>query len=142
MTTYQDLKTARYLEKTIDFVQELLDVQFKKTGADSFSSYCPFHNDKKDSFRAYISGKGEVRFHCFGERAVDWDVYDVVVARKKCSFKHAQNLFARHLGISDFHTYGNNGQGRPFPEDLKQPDDPVGFVEPKQLDPLVADDLT
>jgi DNA primase len=141
MKTYQDLKSVKYLDQTIRFVQELLDIQFKKTGANTFSAYCPFHNDKKDSFRAYINGKGEVRFHCFGECAVDWDVYDVIMARKKCSFKEAQDLFARHLGITDFHTYGNNSPGRPTPEDLEEPDEPVGFVEPKQLDPQVVEAL-
>ena len=138
MTTYQDLKSVKYLGQTIDFVQELLNIQFKKTGTNTFSAYCPFHNDKKDSFRAYINGKDEVRFHCFGECAVDWDVYDVIMARKKCSFKQAQQFFAQYLDITDFHTYGNDRPDRPTGEDLEEPDEPVGFVEPKQLDPQVV----
>ena len=134
MKTYHDLKSVKYLDVTVTFVEQLLDVRFNKTGANRFSAYCPFHNDMKDSFRVYVDGKDEVRFHCFGECAVDWDVFDVIMARKKCGFKQAQQIFARHLGINDFHTYGNDTTDTASPEDLKEPDEPVGFIEPKELD--------
>jgi DNA primase len=138
MKTYQDLKSVKYLDVTVTFVEQLLDIRFNKTGANSFSAYCPFHNDTKDSFRVYVDGKDEVRFHCFGECDVDWDVFDVIQARKKCSFNQAQQIFARHLGIDDFHTYGNDGSGSPTTEDLEDPEEPVGFSEPEKLGPDVV----
>ena len=143
MPTYQDLKSVKYIDQAIQFVEELLGIKFKATGNNSLSAYCPFHHDKKDSFRVYVNNKGEVRFHCFGECQVDWDIYDVIMTRTRCSFKQAQYMFAHYLRIriKAFHTYGKPVPNKPIAEDLKEPDEPVGFVEPKQLDPKVAEVL-
>ena len=141
MTTYQDLKSVKYIGQAINFVEELLGIKFKRTGENKFSAYCPFHSDTHDSFRVHVNQKGEVRFHCFGECQVDWDIYDVIMVRTKCSFKQAQYVFAHYLGIKDFHTYGKYVPDKPAPEDLKEPDEPVGFVEPKELDPKIVEAL-
>jgi len=60
---YQDLKNRRYLEPIRNFVESELNIKF----LNGDRSFCPFHKDTKDSFRIYIDGKDEVRFHCFGE---------------------------------------------------------------------------
>ena len=54
MSTYKDLKSAKYIDATINFAEGLLGINFKRTGRDSYSAYCPFHFDKKDSFRVYV----------------------------------------------------------------------------------------
>jgi hypothetical protein len=33
---------------------------------------------------------------------MNWDVYDVIMVRNKCSFRQAQQTFADFLGIKDF----------------------------------------
>ena len=66
MTTHKDLKSAKYIDSTINFAEGLLGINFKRTGNNRYSAYCPFHFDRKDSFRMYVDGKDEVRFRCFG----------------------------------------------------------------------------
>ena len=66
MTTYQDLKSVKYIEPTRAFVEDLLGISFERTGDNRYSAYCPFHEDTKDSFRLYVDGKDQVKFHCFG----------------------------------------------------------------------------
>jgi len=63
MTTYKDLKSAKYIDATINFVEGLRGIDFKRTGNNRYSAYCPFHFDRKDSFRVYVDGEGEVKFH-------------------------------------------------------------------------------
>ncbi|MBC8468349.1 MAG: hypothetical protein H8D56_02655 [Planctomycetes bacterium] len=45
MTTYKDLKSAKYIEATINFAEGLLGINFKRTGNNRYSAYCPFHHD-------------------------------------------------------------------------------------------------
>ena len=59
-----------------------LGINFKRTGR---NAYCPFRFDRKDNFRVYIDGEEEVKVHCFGECKMNWDIYDVILLRSKCS---------------------------------------------------------
>jgi len=95
--TYRDLKNRRYLEPTRNFAESVLNIQFRNGDR----SFCPFHNDTKDSFRIYVDGKDEVRFHCFGECGKDWDIYDLIMLKDNCNFWQAQKKFAEFLGLED-----------------------------------------
>ena len=141
MTTYKDLKSAKYIDATINFAEGLLGIDFKRTGNNRYSSYCPFHFDRKDSFRGYVDGNDEVKFHCFGECNMNWDIYDVIMLRNKCSFRQAQQTFADFLGIKDFRPYGGKSESIPDFDQLKEPDEPVEFAEPEKLAPEIVDAL-
>ena len=54
---------------------------------------------------AYVNKKDEVRFHCFGACKGDWDIYDLIMLRKKYRFRKAQQVWAEHLGVKDFSSY-------------------------------------
>lgn len=105
--TYKDLKSAAHVEQNIRFTEALLDTSFHSYGKNRFSTYCPFHKDTEDSFRVYIDKKGEVRFHCFGQCKGDWDIYDVIMRKKKCSFREAQQEFAGYVGETQFQSHKN-----------------------------------
>ena len=141
MTTYKDLKSAKYIDATINFAEGLLGINFKRTGNNRYSAYCPFHFDRKDSFRVYIDGEDEVKFHCFGECNMNWDIYDVIMVRNKCSFRQAQQTLADFLGIKDFKPYGGKSTSIPDFEQLKEPDEPIDFAEPEKLAPEIIDAL-
>lgn len=51
MTTYKDLKSAKYIDATINFAEGLLGISFKRTGNNRYSAYCPFHFDRKGIVR-------------------------------------------------------------------------------------------
>ncbi|MFH1075561.1 MAG: hypothetical protein V1753_01765, partial [Pseudomonadota bacterium] len=53
MTTYNDLKSAKYIDATINFAEGLRRIKFKRTGNNRYSAYCPLHFDRKDSLRVY-----------------------------------------------------------------------------------------
>ena len=108
MTTYEDLKSVKYIDATINFVEGLRGIVFKRTGKNRYSSYCPFHLDRKDSFRVYVDGKDEVKFHCHGECKMNWDIYDLIRVRNKCRFQQAQQTFADFLGIIISHLKPKN----------------------------------
>lgn len=95
--TYRDLKNRRYLEPIRNFIESALNIQFRNGDR----SFCPFHRDTKDSFRIYVNGKDEVRFHCFGECGKDWDIYDLIMLKDNCNFRQAQRKFAEFLGIEN-----------------------------------------
>ncbi len=141
MTTYKDLKSAKYIEATINFVEGLRRIDFKRTGNNRYSSHCPFHIDRKDSFRVYVDGNDEVKFHCFGECNMNWDIYDVIMVSNKCSFQQAQQTFADFLDIKDFKPYGGKSTSIPDFDQLKEPDKPVEFAEPEKLSPEIVDAL-
>jgi len=141
MTTYKDLKSAKYIDATINFAEGLLGIDFKCTGNNRYSSYCPFHFDRKDSFRGYVDGNDEVKFHCFGECNMNWDIYDVIMLRNKCSFRQAQQTFADYLGIEDFKPYEGKSTSIPDFEQLKEPDESIEFAEPEKLAPEIIDAL-
>jgi len=138
MTTYKDLKSAKYIDATINFVEGLRGIDFKRTGNNRYSSYCPFHLDRKDSFRVYVDGNDEVKFHCFGECNMNWDIYDVIMVSNKCSFQQAQQTFADYLGIEDFKPYLGKSESIPDFDRLKEPDESIEFAEPEKLAPEVV----
>jgi DNA primase len=85
----------------IRYTESPLGIRLKRTREHRYSGYCPFHADTKDSFRLYVDRNDVVRFHCFGECNGDWDIYDVIMLREKCSFREAQKVWADYLGIQD-----------------------------------------
>lgn len=102
MRTYRDLKSVEYIEPMLAYAGRLLNIDFKPTGKMRFRSGCPFHADTGNSFRVYVNGEDEVRFHCFGDCNRGWDIYDLIMIRENCDFAGAQKRFAEFLGIADF----------------------------------------
>ena len=102
MPDYKDLKSVAYIDQILAYASRLLGIDFKPTGKYRFRSFCPFHSDSKDSFRVYVNGKDEVRFHCFGACDQEWDIYDLIMITENCCFAEAQKRFANFLGIEDF----------------------------------------
>ena len=105
--SFKDLKNKRYLEPTRRFVEDLLNIQFLKN---SNSAHCHFHDDKTDSFRIYTDRKDDIKFHCFGACEYNWDIYDLIMRKEKCSFQEAQVRFAKFLKINDIQLYKDNKQ--------------------------------
>ena len=102
MSTYRDLKSVDYIEPILAYASRLLNVEFKPVGKLRFRSACPFHADVKNSFRVYVDGQNEVRFHCLGDCNRGWDIYDLIMLREHCDFIEAQKRFAGFLGVTDF----------------------------------------
>jgi DNA primase len=130
MPTHNDIKTAAYLEPVINYAETYLGIRFKQTGKYRYSAFCPFHADTKDSFRLYVDGNDVVRFHCFGECKGDWDIYDVIMLKEKCSFCQAQQLWADYLGLTDVAFHRGQSQSIPEPDAEPDPKDVVTFLEP------------
>ncbi len=102
MNTYADLKSVAYLEAILNYASRLLNVEFQPVGKMRFRSACPFHADAGSSFRVYVDGGDEVRFHCLGECNRGWDIYDLIMLRERCGFIEAQQRLADFLGVADF----------------------------------------
>ena len=141
MPTHYDLKTAAYLDPIINYAEAHLGIRLKRTGDRRYGGFCPFHADTKDSFRLYVDGNDVVRFHCFGECKGDWDIYDVIMLREKCSFRQAQQIWAEYLGIQDVNFYRGESQHIPEPDEEPEPDDTVGFSEPAEPDDQIKTTL-
>ena len=92
MKTYQDLKSAAYIDAIIYYAESLLGIRFTSIKKYRYSALCPFHADTKDSFMVYVNKNDEVRFHCFGACKGDWDIYDLIMLRKKYRFREAQQV--------------------------------------------------
>jgi DNA primase len=97
MITYKNLKSVTYINKIIPYVEGLLKIQLKPYGNNKYTAFCPFHADTKDSFRVYVNDKNDVRFQCFGACDAEWDVYNLIMLRNKCSFAEAQIRLAKAL---------------------------------------------
>jgi DNA primase len=82
----------------------------------------------------YVNKDDEVRFHCFGACKGDWDIYDLIMLRMKYPFRKAQQVWAEHLGVADFKFDDGSSPRIPEPDETPEPDEPVGFVEPKKGD--------
>ena len=134
MKTYQDIKSVTYIDAIIHYAERLMGIRFKNVKKYRYSAPCPFHADTKDSFMAYVNKKNEVRFHCFGDCKGDWDIFDLIMLRKKYRFRQAQQVWAEHLGVADFMFDAGSSPCIPEPDETPEPDDPVGFVEPLKLD--------
>ncbi len=83
MTTYNELKSVRYIDGIIAYAKKVLNIEFQSTSRERYSAFCPFHNDTKDSFRVHVNDKKEVRFHCFGECNTEWDIDDIIIKVNK-----------------------------------------------------------
>ena len=141
MKTYQDIKSAAYIDAIINYTETLLGIRFKSVKKYRYNAICPFHADTEDSFMVYVNKNDEVRFHCFGACKGDWDIYDMIMLRKKYRFRTAQQVWAEHLGVKDFKSYDGSSSCIPEPNETPEPDDTVCFAEPKKLDEKMVADL-
>jgi DNA primase len=135
---YQDMNSAAYIDATIYYAETLLGARFKSVKKYRYSALCPFHADTKDSFMVYVNKIDEVRFHCFGACKGDWDIYDVIMLRKKYRFRKAQQVWAEHLGVKEFKYYDGSSRCIPEPYETSEPDDTVLFAEPKKFDEKIV----
>jgi DNA primase len=133
MKTYQEIKPAATIETIIDYAETLFGIRLTKVKMNRYSGLCPFHADAENSFMVYVNKDDEVRFHCFGACKGDWDIYDLIMLRKKYRFRKAQQVWAKHLGVAPKFDTGRSSC-IPEPDETPEPDDPVGFVEPVKLD--------
>jgi len=131
-TSFKDLKNKKYLEPTRRFVADLLNIPFLKN---SNRAHCPFHDDTTDSFRMYVDPKDDIKFHCFGCKE-NWDIYDLIMRRKRCSFQEAQFIFAQFLNLETIELYQGDKQGLDIQEqeeDIEQAEQPVLWSDTKGL---------
>ena len=131
---YQEIKSVAYIDATIQYAETLMGIRFKSVKKHRYSAPCPFHADAKDSFMAYVNKKDEIRFHCFGACNGDWDIYDLIMLRKKYRFKKAQQVWAEHLGVADFTFVSGRSTCIAEPEETSETVDPVAFVAPSKID--------
>ena len=134
MKTYPNIKSAATIDAIIHYVEPLLDIRLKRVKKYRYNAPCPFHADTKESFMVYVNKEDEVRFHCFGACKGDWDIHDLIMLRKKYRFRRAQQVWAEHLGVTDFMFDDGRSPCIPEPDETPEPDEPVCFVEPKKLD--------
>ena len=134
MKNYQDIKSAATIDAIIRYVEPLLDIRFKRVKKNRYNAPCPFHADFEERFMVYVNKEDEVRFHCFGACKGDWDIADLIMLRKKYPFRRAQQVWAEHLGVAEFTFDDGRSPCIPEPDETAEPDEPVGFVEPKQPD--------
>jgi DNA primase catalytic core len=138
MPTANDFKSVAYFDRIIPFAEGLLGIKFRRTGRRKYSAHCPFHVDRRSSFRVRVDGKDVVRFHCFGACHMDCDIYDLIMMRRKCGFIEAQRVLGKHLGISDFEPVRGKLPLKERPEDSEEESPAVIIAEPKRLNPEVA----
>ncbi|MFO7684621.1 MAG: toprim domain-containing protein [Desulfobacterales bacterium] len=138
MKTSQDIKSAATLDAIVRYAETLLDIHFKPVKKNRYSAPCPFHADPKENFMVYVNRTDQVRFHCFGICKGDWDIYDLIMLRKNCGFTRAQQVWAGHLGMVDFKVDDGRSPCIPEPDETPEPNEPVGFVEPKKGDEKAA----
>jgi DNA primase len=138
MKTDQDIKSAATIDAMIHFAETLLGIGFTRVRKNRYSALCPFHVDTQDRFMVYVNKDDEVRFHCFGACKGDWDIYDLIMLRMKYPFRKAQQVWAEHLGLADFKFDDVSSPRIPEPDETPQPDEPVGFADPKNIDQEVG----
>ncbi|WP_028314551.1 CHC2 zinc finger domain-containing protein [Desulfatibacillum aliphaticivorans] len=134
MKTCQDIKPAASIDAIIHYAEAMLGVRFTKVRKNRYNAQCPFHADTENSFRVYVNKDDEVRFHCFGACKGDWDIYDLIMLRRKCRSGKAQQVWAEHLGMADFKFDAGRVSSIPEPDETPEPDVPVVFIEPLKLD--------
>ncbi len=134
MKTYPNIKSAATIDAMIHYAEGLLGIRFTIVRKNRYSALCPFHADTQERFMVYVNKEDEVRFHCFGACKGDWDIYDLIMLRKNYCFRKAQQVWATHLGVTDFKFYADSSLHIPEPDETPEPDEPVGFVEPKRGD--------
>jgi len=141
METYQDIKSAATIDAIIHYAETLLGIRFTSVRKNRYNARCPFHADTQDRFMVYVNKDDEVRFHCFGPCKGDWDIYDLIMLRKNYRFRKAQQVWAAHLGVVDFKFGDGRSPGIPGPDETLEPDEPVGFAEPKERDEKMVSSL-
>ena len=134
MKTCQDIKSAAYIDAIINYAEPLLGIRFTKVKKDRYSAPCSFHADTQDSFMVYVTKKDEVRLHCFGACKGDWDIYDMIMLRKKYRMRKAQQVWAEHLGVKVLKFDSGRGPCISGSDETPTPHDTAGFAEPKKLD--------
>ncbi|MEJ2156767.1 MAG: CHC2 zinc finger domain-containing protein [Desulfobacteraceae bacterium] len=134
MKTYQEIKPATTIDSIVQYAETLLGIRFTKIKTNRYKAPCPFHADTENSFMVYVNKDDEVRFHCFGACKGDWEIYDLIMLRKKYRFRKAQQVWAEHPGVADFTFDAGSSSCIPEPDETPAPDAPVGFVEPLKLD--------
>jgi DNA primase len=129
--SYKDLKDKSYLKHTKSFLESQLGIHF----IHSTAAHCPFHDDTTDSFRLRISKQNEIRFHCFGACEKDWDIYDLIMNKEHCTFRQAQERFAKFLGIEDFEFHRgriNASYDEPSGESMDE-EEPIREIDAEEL---------
>jgi hypothetical protein len=101
MKTDQDIKSAATIDAMIHYAETLLGI-VSRASKKSVQRPVPVPRDTQDRFMVYVNKDDEVRFHCFGACKGDWDIYDLIMLRKKYPFRRAQQVWAAHLGVADF----------------------------------------
>jgi len=134
MKTYQGIKSAATIDDMIRFAETLLGIHFTSVRKNRYSALCPFHADTQDRFMVYVNKDDEVRFHCFGACKGDWDIYDLIMLRRKYPFRRAQQVWAEQLGVADFTFDDGRSPCIPEPDETPKPDESVGSVDPKNID--------
>ena len=127
---YRDIKAAALIDSIINYTEMLLGIRFTKVKKNRYNASCPFHADTQDNFMVYVNKNDEVRFHCFGACKGDWDIYGMIMLRKKCMFRTAQQVWAEHLGVKIFKSYDGGSSCVLEPGETPEPDVGVVFAEP------------
>jgi DNA primase len=134
----EEIKSAAYIDAIVHYAETLLGIRFKRVKKNRYTALCPFHADTQDSFTVYVNKEDEVRLHCFGACKADWDIYDMIMLRKKYRLTKAQQDWAEHLGVKAFESYDGSSPSIPEPDETPEPDGTVGFAEPKKLDEKIV----
>jgi DNA primase len=131
--SYKDLKGKKYLEPTKSFLESHLGIRFTHNSI----AHCPFHDDTHPSFGIYLDDESEIRFHCLAncQPHSHWDIYDLIMYKEHCTFRQAQQRFAKFLGIKDFefyrgriHAYYDEPSG-----DSEEKEEPILEAEAEEL---------
>src|ERR1700757_5232053 len=94
MTSSDNFKES--LKQQADIVRIVGDyVRLKKAGAQNYSGFCPFHNEKTPSFSVHATRQF---YHCFGCGA-SGDVFSFLQKVENISFPEAVRLIAQKLGV-------------------------------------------
>ena len=97
-------KFLEYLKKKIDIMEVIKDelggdVKFKKVGFSDFLILCPFHQEKKRSFRIHLIYEGYYVYRCFGCQR-GGDVVRFIMSLKNLSFNHAIKYLTKKYKIA------------------------------------------
>ena len=143
MVTVKQLKSIKYIEDIIRYTRDELGIDLEETGSNTYSAFCPFHNDTRDSFRVWVNEAGEVRFHCFGECDFDIDIYELIQRMIGCRFSYAYNTFAEYTGVKDDSDSTSSARAASpeiiTEEDADEPETVI--IEPQELDQEVINAL-
>jgi len=92
----KELKNPKYLKQMLDFLRERYGIRFRMTGEDSGVCKCPFHSERKPSFKFAILDD-KVVFRCFGKCASSYDIFNLIEKREGTEFVQAIAIFSDYL---------------------------------------------